>query len=300
MTQEIKGLTATIVFQANSANYGESLGNVTSLKKLTRAGGYQYTYISRQALRYNIVNQLAEPLAKLSAEGSGQKKVIQFAKDATIANAPEIDFFGYMKTEKSKSAAVRSAKVRLSNAISQEPFEGDTDFLTNMGLATRIRKDTGDEKIKNSIAQSEVQESYYVYTITIDLDQIGIDMQEDIDLPNDEKARRVEKLLTTIQYLYRDIRGRREDLKPLFIIGGVYGIKNPFFENAVKVKDNNLQIETLLSILADTQVADNTEAGIVDGIFDNTDEIKKQLKAKSVPLFFNDLKKKVADYYAGN
>lgn len=76
MTQEIKGLTATIVFQASSANYGESLGNVTSLKKLTRDGGYQYTYISRQALRYNIVNQLAEPLAKLSAEGSGDKKVI--------------------------------------------------------------------------------------------------------------------------------------------------------------------------------------------------------------------------------
>lgn len=300
MTQEIKGLTATIVFQANSANYGESLGNVTSLKKLTRAGGYQYTYISRQALRYNIVNQLAEPLAKLSAEGSGKKKVIQFAKDATIENAPEIDFFGYMKTEKSKSAAVRSAKVRLSNAISQEPFEGDTDFLTNMGLADRIRKDTGDNDIKNSIAQSEIQESYYVYTITIDLDQIGIDPQANIDLPNTEKARRVEKLLTTIQYLYRDIRGRREDLKPLFIIGGVYGIKNPFFENAVRINDNNIQVKTLLSILDDPQVANNTETGIVDGIFENTDEVKKELKIKSVPQFFNDLKKKVADYYAGN
>ncbi|MDD1406327.1 type I-B CRISPR-associated protein Cas7/Cst2/DevR [Limosilactobacillus reuteri] len=300
MTQEIKGLTTTIIFQANSANYGESLGNVTSLKKLTRAGGYQYTYISRQALRYNIVNQLAEPLAKLSAEGSGKKKVIQFAKDANIENAPEVDFFGYMKTEKSKSAAVRSAKVRLSNAISQEPFEGDTDFLTNMGLATRIRKETGDSDIKNSIAQSEIQESYYVYTITIDLDQIGIDIQADIDLPNNEKARRVEKLLSTIQYLYRDIRGRREDLKPLFIIGGVYEMKNPFFENAVKVKKNNLQIETLLSILVDTQIRNNTEVGIIDGIFENTDEIKKQLNAKSVPQFFNDLKKKVADYYAGN
>lgn len=300
MTQEIKGLTATIVFQANSANYGESLGNVSSLKKLTRAGGYQYTYISRQALRYNIVNQLAEPLAKLSAEGSGDKKVIQFAKDATIENAPEIDFFGYMKTEKKKSAAIRSAKVRLSNAISQEPFEGDTDFLTNMGLASRIRKDNKDNDIKNSIAQSEIQESYYVYTVAIDLDQIGIDEQAKINLPNDEKSRRVKKLLTTIQYLYRDIRGRREDLKPLFIIGGVYGIKNPFFENAVKVNDNNLQIETLLSILDDPQVAENTETGVVEGIFENTAEIKQQLKAMTVPQFFNDLKAKVADYYAGN
>ena len=43
------GLTSAIVMQANSANYGESIGNVSSLKKLTRQGGNQYTYISRQA-----------------------------------------------------------------------------------------------------------------------------------------------------------------------------------------------------------------------------------------------------------
>jgi CRISPR-associated protein Cst2 len=300
MTQEIKGLTATIVFQANSANYGESLGNVTSLKKLTRDGGYQYTYISRQALRYNIVNQLAEPMAKLSAEGSGDKKVIQFAKDATIEDAPEIDFFGYMKTERNKSARVRSAKVRLSNAIAQEPFEGDTDFLTNMGLAARIRKAQNDDSIRNSIAQSEIQESYYVYTIAIDLDQIGIDKQDNIDLSNEEKARRVKKLLQTIQYLYRDIRGRREDLKPLFIVGGVYNIKNPLFENAVTIKNNNIKIETLLSILDDPEVAADTEVGVVDGIFDNTEAIKKKLEAQSVNQFFNNLKAKVNDYYEGN
>lgn len=300
MTQEIKGLTATIVFQANSANYGESLGNVTSLKKLTRDGGYQYTYISRQALRYNIVNQLAEPMAKLSAEGSGDKKVIQFAKDATIEDAPEIDFFGYMKTERNKSAKVRSAKVRLSNAIAQEPFEGDTDFLTNMGLAARIRKAQNDDSIRNSIAQSEIQESYYVYTIAIDLDQIGIDKQDNIDLSNEEKARRVKKLLQTIQYLYRDIRGRREDLKPLFIVGGVYNVKNPLFENAVTIKNNNIKIETLLSILDDPEVAADTEVGVVDGIFDNTEAIKKKLEAQSVNQFFNNLKAKVNDYYEGN
>lgn len=91
-------------------------------------------------MRYNIVQQLDEPLATLSAEGSGDKKVIQFDKDATIEAYPEIDFFGYMKTNKGTNAHVRSAKVRLSNAISLEPFRGDTDFLNNMGLAARLRK----------------------------------------------------------------------------------------------------------------------------------------------------------------
>lgn len=294
-----KGLTLTILVQASSANYGESLGNVASLKKVTRGDGYQYTYISRQALRYNIVQQLDEPLATLSAEGSRDKKVIQFDKDATIEAYPEIDFFGYMKTNKGANAHVRSAKVRLSNAISLEPFRGDTDFLNNMGLAARLRKAKGDNSINNGLAQSEIHLSYYRYTVTIDLDQIGIDEAEDIQISNQEKARRVSKLLDVIAYLYRDIRGRREDLKPLFVIGGVYDIKNPVFENIVDVKNNTVLIEGIKDVMT-SELANQTETGVVSGKFTNTDEIKRELHATSVAKFFEVLKKKVADYYEGD
>lgn len=300
MTQDKMGLTATIVFQASSANYSESLGNVASLKKLTRGDGQQYSYISRQAIRYDIVQQLGEKEANLEAEGSGDKKVIQFAKDASIKDFPEIDFFGYMKTEKCNNPSIRSAKVRLSNAISQEPYQGDTDFLTNMSLAQRIRKATGDNKIRNSIAQSEIQQSYYVYTLTVDLDQIGVDDNDGTNLNAHEKNRRVAKLLDTIQYLYRDIRGRREDLKPLFVIGGVYDIKNPIFENAVKVRNSNIDIESIQSILDDPRVKENTSVSFVDGAFNNNQEIKDKLDAVTVAKFMTDLKKKVADYYEGN
>lgn len=300
MIQDNMGLTVTIVFQASSANYGESLGNVAPLKKLTRGDGQQYSYISRQAIRYNIVQQLSEKEATLEAEGSGDKKVIQFAKDASIKDFPEIDFFGYMKTEKGTNSSIRSARVRLSNAISQEPYEGDTDFLTNMALAQRIRKATGDNTIHNSIAQSEIQHSYYVYTLTIDLDQIGIDDNDGTNLDASEKNRRVAKLLDIIQYLYRDIRGRREDLKPLFIIGGVYDIKNPVFENAVKVKDAKIDIESIQSVLDDPRVKDNTNIGFINGAFDNSQEIKNKLNAVTVAKFMTDLKKKVAEYYEGN
>ena len=294
-----KGLTLTILVQASSANYGESLGNVASLKKVTRGDGYQYTYISRQALRYNIVQQLDEPLATLSAEGSGDKKVIQFDKDATIEAYPEIDFFGYMKTNKGTNAHVRSAKVRLSNAISLEPFRGDTDFLNNMGLAARLRKAKGDNSINNGLGESQIHMSYYRYTVTIDLDQIGIDEAEDIQISNQEKARRVSKLLDVIAYLYRDIRGRREDLKPLFVIGGVYDIKNPVFENIVDVKNNTVLIEGIKDVMT-SELANQTETGVVSGKFTNTDEIKRELHATSVAKFFEVLKKKVADYYEGD
>ncbi len=46
-----------MIFLAESANYGEGIGNISSLKKMTRGNHEQYSYISRQAMRYNIVQQ---------------------------------------------------------------------------------------------------------------------------------------------------------------------------------------------------------------------------------------------------
>jgi CRISPR-associated protein Cst2 len=284
-----KGLSISIIFEAESANYGESVGNVASLKKMTRDKGEQYTYISRQALRYNIVEQLGEDFAPVNAEGSGDKKVIQFSKDATIENYPELDFFGYLKTEKNTGGKKRSAKVRLSNAISLETFKGDLDFLTNKGLADRINENM-------NIAQSEIHRSYYRYTIVADLEQIGIDEVDNIEVDNEEKTRRVCKLLDTIAFLYRDIRGRREDLKPIFAIGGVYDIKNPIFENVLDVKDNRLVVQAIEGVMFEA-IKEDTICGLVEGKFDNDKEIKEKLNALTMPEFFSRLKSKVKDYY---
>lgn len=293
-----KGLTITMIFLAESANYGESLGNVATLKKITRGKGEQYTYISRQALRYNIVEQLGEPLASLSAEGSGTKQVIQFDQKATIDRYPEVDLFGYMKTVKGDNALTRSAKVRLSNAISLETYKGDTDFLTNMGLAKRLREN-GDEKAMNSIAQSEIHRSFYRYTVTVDLDEIGIDRNSDIALPNEERSRRVQKLLETIQYLYSDIRGRRENLQPLFVVGGVYDRKNPLFENVVDVKQNRVDVEKIEGVLTD-ELRQQTLVGVVKDAFENTAEIQAVLHGQKIPQVFERLQQKVAEYYEGD
>lgn len=292
-----KGLTATIIFMAESANYGESLGNIANLKKMTRGNGSQYTYISRQALRYNIVEQLDEPLAKLSQDGDNSKAVIQFDKNASVTDFPELDFFGYLKTAKESSGLKRSAKVRLSNAIALEPYLGDTDFLTNMGLAARLRAEKGNDA-NNSIAQSQIQRSYYRYTITIDLDQIGIDAVDGTNLDNAEKSRRVQKLLDTIAFLYRDIRGRREDLKPLFIVGGVYDIKNPVFENIVTVDKNSIKVKPILE--AEESLPNETFTGVVSDQFDNDEQLKTELKAGTVGSVIKNLKQKVGDYYEGN
>jgi CRISPR-associated regulatory protein, DevR family len=293
-----KGLTFTAIFLAESANYGEGIGNVATLKKISRNRGEQYTYISRQAIRYNIVEQLGENKANVKAEGSGDKKVVQFSAETTIKDYPELDFFGYMKTVKGDNSKNRSAIVRLSNAVSLETFKGDLEFLTNKGLVDRIDRN---EKVFPNIAQAEIHKSYYKYTVTIDLDKIGIDELDEIEIENEEKARRVNKLLDTISLLYRDIRGRREDLKPLFIIGGVYDIKNPFFENVVDVRNNKILVEKLTSGIYDF-IENDTAIGIVKEQFENDTEIetelaKRNIKVLNVPEFFKQLKNKIGEYY---
>ena len=295
-----KGLTFTAIFLAESANYGEGIGNVATLKKISRNRGEQYTYISRQAIRYNIVEQLDENKANVKAEGSGDKKVIQFSAETTIKDYPELDFFGYMKTIKGDNSKNRSAIVRLSNAVSLETFKGDPEFLTNKGLVDRTDRS---EKVFPNIAQAEIHKSYYKYTVTIDLDKIGIDELDGIEIENEDKARRVNKLLDTSSLLYRDIRGRREDLKPLFIIGGVYDIKNPFFENVVDVRNNKILVEKLTSGIYDF-IENDTAAGIVKEQFENDTEIetelaKKNIKVLNVPEFFKQLKNKIDEYYKG-
>lgn len=279
------GLTITMIFDASSANYGEGIGNISQLKKMTRSGGEVYTYISRQAIRYNIVQQMQIDNTPVD----NAQKVVQFSPNTTIKDYPEIDLFGYMKTTKG-GQSIRSAVVRLSNAISLEPYKSDTDFLNNMGLAKR-------KELENALAQSEIHKSLYSYTITIDLDKIGID--DDIEIENSEKSERIIKLLDTIQFLWRDIRGRRENLNPLFAVGGIYERKNPYFEDRLKLTKNGLNAGLIKSVkesCEDTQ--SNTVIGYVPGIFSNEEEIIKTLSPVSISEMFTKLKEEVRAYYA--
>lgn len=289
---DVKGLTLSIIFEAESANYGESVGNVTALKKISRGNGEAYSYISRQALRYNIINQMGADTTPLGLD----EKVLQFHPDATIDKYPEIDFFGYMKTV--KPVKTRSAVVRLSNAAALETFNADVEFLTNKGLLDRYNETADNKKDGGNIAQSEIHKSYYAYTVTIDLDKVGIDANDNIEISNEEKKNRIVKLLDTIVFLYRDIRGRRENLSPIFAIGGVYSIKNPFFENRLKVKNNKVSVDTIEEILKlNKEVKDETSVGLIKGIFNNDSEIIERLNAKEMGEFFNTLKDKVEEYY---
>ena len=155
----------------------------------------------------------------------------------------------------------------------------------------RLRQNLG-----NAIAQSEIHRAYYTYTLSIDLDRVGEDV--DISISPEQKTERVNALLDAIQYLYRDIKGRRENLSPLFVIGGNYARKNPFFENCVRIKNNSIRTGAFLDLMqGDDSINDNTVVGVVSDIFDNDAELKEKLHAVTVAKAFSQLKEKVSEYY---
>lgn len=293
-----KHLTFTVLFEGSNLNYGEGFGNILSLKKLSNRGR-SYSYVSRQALRYDIVRIMNEefglPLTTVGKDG----KVVQFDKEATIDKFPEIDLFGYMKTgsnckNKGSKQEIRKAVVRLTDAVSIEPYNNDMDFGNNMGLAGRDPKNEG-----NDLFQSEIHKSFYSYTATIDLEKIGIDDNYRIKLKPDEKKRRIILFLDAVKLLYRDIRGKRENLSPCFIIGGVYDSGNPFFYNKVKLNFSkegvSLNKEMLVSQLAfevnEKAIKNQTRAGSLQGTFINIDSIG--ITVSSIEDFFKKIKKEI-------
>ena len=294
-----KGLSITLVFKAESLNYGEGIGNISELKKLTRGDGSVYTYASRQALRYDIV-RLGNKLFdwKYYDVVDDKQGAVQFKKDLTIKDSEEMDLFGYFRTTKSENSNTRSAAVRLSNAISLEDYKSDMEFLTNKGLADRIQRHADPVNVEQHL-------SYYTYTITIDLEKIGKD--EEIELSIDEKTERVNQLLDIVKILNREIRGREENLSPVFAIGGMYDINSPFFLGRIKLNGKNGEFSIDTEMLKDTttltigdkSIYDDTNVGMLKNTFKNEKEIEEIFEGKTTNIeeFFKDLKEKVTEYY---
>lgn len=294
------GLVITMIFKAQSLNYGEGIGNISELKKLSRGDGSVYTFASRQALRYDIA-RLGNKMFGWNLEVVDKSKgTVQFKDNLSIEDSEEMDLFGYMKTAKKEegTSLIRSAAVRLSNAISLENYKSDMEFLNNKGLADRIKEFP-------NLANVEQHLSFYTYTITIDLSKIGID--NSIKLDNEIRAKRVKELLEIIKVLNRDIRGREENLSPLFVIGGIYNLNTPYFLGRIKLEGKNQEFRLNTNILKDTltlkigenEIKKDTKIGMVKDTFKNENEIREIIpnEINSIQEFFEDLEKKVEEYY---
>jgi len=322
----MSGLTLTIITsEASSLNYGENIGNVSVLKKVSLGNGEQITYVSDKALKYDIKRKGKEEknwklLDKTLQEyikgnlKNGKLDVDSFGKQL-VKEYEEFDLFGGLftnlkldkKVELSYGDSVkRTSPVKITYAFSLAPFKGDMNFLNNIDAFNRYIKHI-EEKREQVIAYSEEHRSHYVYTVTVDLDRVGVwEGQEEVfnELTAQEKAKRVKDLLDILMRLDRQIRGRWENLSPVFAIGGVFKTKHPFFMDCVDAKQVSegkllLNVERLKEAIEfiPEEERDNIVLGIQSGVFLNEKDIKEVLGAFSVPNAFEKIKEEVDKYY---
>ena len=339
-------LTLTIITQrATSLNYGENIGNVSILKKLSLGDSSQITYVSDKALKYDIRRKgkeekgwrLLDKLLREHIENSIRNRTRERVDldDSFVRGLfeyQEFDLFGglftkdlfnaknlYFRGQKVDSIK-RSSPVKITYAFSISKFQGDMDFMNNIDAFNRYIKHIKPEESdrQQAIPQSEQHTSNYYYTIAIDLDRVGVwdeavetPAEEEngpegdkIEIPAKEKAKRVKDLLDIIRTLSRQIRGRYENLSPVFIIGGIYKVKNPFFMGCIGATETEdrrllLDINRLLDCkgIIPEEERDNTLCGLLSGFFANEQEIREKLNCKSVGEVFEELKNKVGEIY---
>src|SRR5690606_17261915 len=99
-----------------------------------------------------------------------------------------------------------------------------------------------------------------------------------------------------------NIRGRQENLTPLFVIGGVYPVANPFYQGRIQLDGKALKIEPLVQTneftFAGEAMKQFTKIGLTGGTFSNEAAIEEAFgQVGTVEEFFQAVTREVADYY---
>ncbi len=288
-----KSLTVTVVANMTS-NYSEGLGNIGSVQKVYK-NRKAYATRSRESLKNAIMVQsgMYEDL-QTTVDGATQKLV---SKELNVSNCRALEG-GYMSTK--GTTFVRNSSFYLTDAISCENFINETRFHNNLYLANNYAKaneiNLQDNAGKAGLMpyQYEYDKSLKIYSMTIDLEMIGIDKNFQEEASAEEKVNRVHKLLDAVANLSLIVRGNLDNAEPLFIVGGLSERKTHYFENVVKVQSEQLVLSKDLK----EKIEEGYYVGLLQGgTFINEIDIIKELNPMSIKEFFNAVKNEVKQYY---
>lgn len=290
-----KALTLTLVANMTS-NYGEGLGNIASVQKVYRKGQI-YSMRSRESLKNAIMVQsgLYDDL-QTEVDGAAQKVA---NKEINVSNNRALEG-GYMTTK--GTTYVRNSSFYLTDAISCDSFVNETRFHNNLYLAANRAKAEGVTVQENSKLaglmpyQYEYEKSLKTYSVTIDLTLIGKDENfTENEASNEEKAYRVNAILSAIENLSLVVKGNLDNAEPIFVVGGLSERKTHLFENVVHIKSNKLMISEDLKNKIE---AGDYKVGLLKGLaLENESEIETVLNTISVSKFFENLRNDVKAYY---
>ncbi len=208
----------------------------------------------------------------------------------------------------------RSQPVRFSNGYSISEFVYDMNLLNDIDAYNRYIQYTAGQK-KQSLVYPEEHLSYYTYTLTIDLDKVGASEKEEhgrivfepvIDDPVVRAKRVTDILEIVLLYLNRKIKGRDERLTPIFLIGGVYDVKHPFFANAIAFSEQNQKlhfnaddIKKIFDTYQTPDISSDTFLHFHNSFVEAKGQVPTQLENQNLQEILKAMEQKVCDYYKG-
>ena len=292
-----KAITITYLTPVSFASLNGSdkeADNISSIKKLTREtdnGVKEFPYVSSQAIRRALRDQLAT-LGHTLSEGVAAKE----SKGAATTQCNPTDYldddlFGYMDASKSGTRK-RTSSVRVSPLVAQDAYQGDLDFGTNYMSV----KEGGNGN--PNIFETEIHGGLYRGTILVELDRVGSGEGFEDDIDDREKSERVEALLDALQNLWSSGRQSRflADLSPKFVAAAITTVKAPIFLESVQVQGRTLSGTTLEEALADHKnVVLESVFGSRTGLFQGTPD-----DTKTVGDAFSQIKEWVQSCYGQN
>lgn len=296
---ENKAVTLTIIANMTS-NYGEGLGNVSTIQKVFREGKI-YAIRSKESLKNAVMVEsgMYNDL-KVSVDGATQKLV---SENLNVSNCKALEG-GYMNTAvgDKKRTFVRNSSFYFTDAIACDPFVVDARFHNNLFLATTYSKENGINLQEKGGAKAsglmpynyEYDKSLKIYSLTIDLTMIGKDENFNVEATKEEKVKRVISLLEAVENLSLIVKGNLDNSEPIFVVGGLSPRMTHIFENTVRVKNNRLHISSDFK----NKINKGFYVGLLEGNnFDNELEIIETLNPMHVGEVFSKIKDDIKKYY---
>jgi CRISPR-associated protein Cst2 len=297
MNKDVKSLTITYLSKVSFASLNGSdsdADNINTIKKITLANKEELPYVSSQAIRRALRDQLQNLGWKLS-----EISIIETDKKAPPKTECDPikfiddDLFGFMYAKPGKTAIKRTSPIRVESLVSLSAYMDDMDFGTNlMGI---------DKGANPNPFETEIHSGIYRGTILIELDRIGCELSFDKDknelkavdfIDNKEKEKRIIAFIDAFQNLWSSGRQTRflADISPKFFAAAIMYSKNPIFLEVVKEPIKISELETVKNDYSDF-IKDHCFAA-QKSIFDNIEG-----KCLSLKEGFEKMKKWVSDYY---
>lgn len=250
--KDAKAITITYLTKASYSSLNGSdkeADNIVSIKKIQKNDGKEYPYCSSQAIRRALREQLASMGWDLSETTVAKQKKGAASTLCEPSKYIDDDLFGFMNAD-SKKTVKRTSPVRVSPLIALENYKGGMDFGTNYMSV----KSGGTP----NIFETEVHSGFYVGTILIELDRIGVNSDGDLyelNLSSSDRKKRAKALIDAIQNLWTVGRQSRflSDISPKFVASAVLRVKNPIFLECVSLnKSGNINIDLINNTIKDS------------------------------------------------